>query len=146
MMNIKLALIISVSAYALQMNPVYASLLSSPPASILDTNIHTSITDGRGKFAAEGLCPEARCSEILLSQAHCRSQTCHNIQSSARASFSTVIPNQILSSSGLTRGSRSNKDSLATWMTVQRGCPRMTIRLRCFDTKLKLRLSMTILF
>ena len=42
MMNIKLALIVSVSAYALQMNPVYASLLSSPPASILDTNIHTT--------------------------------------------------------------------------------------------------------
>ena len=42
MMNSKLALIVSVSAYALQMNPVYASLLSSPPASILDTNIHTT--------------------------------------------------------------------------------------------------------
>ena len=90
MMNIKLALIISVSAYALQMNPVYASLLSSPPASILDTNTHTSAA-GCGKLAAEGLCPEARCSEILLSQAHCRSQTCHNVQSSAPASFSTVI-------------------------------------------------------
>ena len=72
------------SAYALQMNPVYASLLSSPPASILDTNIHTSAA-GCGKFAAEGLCPEARCSEILLSQAHCCSQTCHNVQSSAPA-------------------------------------------------------------
>ena len=72
MMNIKLALFVSVSAYALQINPVYASLLSSLPASILDTNIHTP---ARVAAHPQGVA----------------SQTCHNVQSSAPASFSSLI-------------------------------------------------------
>ena len=43
-----------------------------------------------------------------------------------------------------TLASRSNKDSLATWMPVS--STGMTIRLGSLDTKLKLRLSMTIHF